>query len=53
MLADGFTKDSSDPIDLLRSCIRHASYQISPEETVLARQAEERARRVQRREQVC
>ena len=34
MLADGFTKDAGDPIDLLRSCIRASSYQVSPESEV-------------------
>jgi hypothetical protein len=46
MLADGLTKDSGPPIDLMRACIRHASYQISPEETVLEYQALERDRRL-------
>jgi hypothetical protein len=35
MLADALTKDKADPIDLLRSCVRHGRYQISPEELVL------------------
>ena len=39
MIADGLTKDKIDPADLLRSCIRAGKYQISPEATVLARQA--------------
>lgn len=30
MLAEGMTKNEGDPIDLLRACVRHASYQISP-----------------------
>ena len=30
MLADGLTKDLGDPMDLMRSCIRNATYQISP-----------------------
>lgn len=47
MIADGLTKDKADPIDLLRACIRKARYQVSPEETVLKQQAEERARRSQ------
>ena len=47
MIADGLTKDRADPVDLLRSCIRQSRYQISPEQTVLLQQAEERARRQQ------
>ena len=35
MLADALSKDKADPIDLLRSCVRHGRYQISPEELVL------------------
>lgn len=50
MLADGLTKDKQDPIDLLRSCIRTASYQISPENFVLAQQAAERNRRQKNRQ---
>ena len=49
MLADGLTKDQQDPIDLLRSCIRSSTYQISPESFVLAQQAAERDRRRQNR----
>ena len=48
MLADSLTKSAGDPTDLLRACIRGATYQISPEETVLKLQAEERARRKNR-----
>ena len=51
MLADAFTKDKSDPADLLRSCIKACRYQISEENTVLARQAEERKERMERRQQ--
>ena len=51
MLADAFTKDKSDPADLLRSCIKACRYQISEENTVLARQAEERKERLERRQQ--
>ena len=47
MLADALAKDKADPIDLLRSCVRHGRYQISPEELVLQQQAEERERRKQ------
>ena len=39
MVADGLTKDSGGPIDLMRACIKRASYQISPEDTVLEYQA--------------
>ena len=46
MLADGLTKDSGGPIDLLRACIKRSCYQISPEETVLEYQALERDRRL-------
>ena len=35
MIADSLAKDSGDPTDLLRACIRQGSYQITPEETVL------------------
>ena len=48
MLADGLTKNKMDPVDLLRSCLRHGQYQISPEELVLQQQAEERERQKQR-----
>ena len=51
MLGDGLTKDAGDPIDLLRACIRRASYQISPEETVLKMQAAEKQIRRQIQEQ--
>ena len=49
MLADSLTKDCGDPLDLLRSCMKNASYQISPENTVLEMQAQEREDRLQRR----
>ena len=42
MLADALTKNDGDPIDLLRSCMKRSSYQISPEETVLKHQAQEK-----------
>ena len=48
MLADGLTKDAGDPIDLLRSCIRSSSYQISPETEVLERQSAEKQLRLER-----
>lgn len=46
MIADSLTKDSGDPIDLLRACIRSSSYQISPEKYVLEKQAQEKQRRL-------
>ena len=52
MIADGLTKDRVDPVDLLRACVRAASYQISPEDHVLAQQAAERVRRAQKRKEV-
>lgn len=48
MLADSLTKDAGDPVDLLRSCMRSSSYQISPESEVLDRQAMEKQRRLGR-----
>lgn len=48
MLADALTKDAGDPIDLLRSSIRSSKYHISPESDVLAKQAEEKQRRLNR-----
>lgn len=48
MLADSLTKDSGDPTDLLRACIREGTYQISPEDTVLEMQAQEKQRRLNR-----
>ena len=50
MLADGLTKDAGDPIDLLRSCIRTSSYQVSPESDALEMQAEEKRRRLFRQQ---
>eukprot|EP00435_Cladocopium_sp_Y103_P068619 s934_g31.t2 len=49
MIADGLTKDKMEPSDLLRSCVRAGSYQISPENHVLAQQATERAIRAKNR----
>ena len=49
MLADAFTKDAGDPMDLLRSCLKCSQYQISAEETVLHNQAVEKQNRLQRR----
>ena len=42
MIADGLTKNKLDPVDLLRSCIRQGTSQISAEDQ---QQAAERARR--------
>jgi hypothetical protein len=53
MLADSLTKDAGDPVDLLRSCMRSSSYQISPESEVLDRQAMEKQRRLGRTPQFC
>ena len=47
-LADVVTKDSADPMDLLRSCMRSGEYQLSPEHIILERAAAERSRRKQR-----
>ena len=49
MLADALTKDQGDPLDLLRACMKSASYQISPEDDVLEKQAQERLDRVTRK----
>ena len=51
MIADSLTKDAGDPTDLLRACIREGTYQISPEETVLQLQAQEKQRRLALRNQ--
>ena len=47
-LADAWTKDAADPIDMLRSWMRIGEYQLSPEHTNLERAAAERNRRRQR-----
>ena len=47
MLADGLTKDKAEPMDLLRSVLRSARYQLADEQTVLDRKREERERRRQ------
>ena len=47
-LADALTKDATDPVDMLRSCMRGGEYQPSPEHTILERAAAERSRRRQR-----
>ena len=49
MLADALTKDQGDPLDLLRACIKSSSYQISPEDDVLEKQAQERVERLTRK----
>ena len=45
MAADGLTKDKGEPLDLLRSIIRSARYQLADEQLVLDRKREERDRR--------
>ena len=47
-VADALTKDSADPVDLLRSCMRSGEYQLSPEHVILERAAAARSRRKQR-----
>ena len=42
MVADGLTKDKGEPLDLLRSVIRTARYQLADEDTVLDRKKAER-----------
>ena len=49
MLADALTKDQGDPLDLLRACMKSASYQISPEDDVLEKQAQEHIDRLTRK----
>ena len=49
MLADAFTKDQGDPMDLLRSCLKRCQYQISDEDVVLQFQADEKRERLKRR----
>ena len=48
MVADAFTKDKAEPIDLLRSIIRQHRYQLADEQTVLDRKQEEKLRRQQK-----
>lgn len=48
MVADGLTKDKGEPLDLLRSVVRTARYQLADEETVLERAKTERQRRQKR-----
>lgn len=47
MLADGLTKDKADPIDLLRSVLTSARYQLADKQAVLDRKKSERERRRQ------
>ena len=47
-LADVLTKDQAAPADLIRSCMRSAEYQLSPEAGVLEKAAAERALRLSR-----
>lgn len=42
MVADGLTKDKGEPLDLLRSVLRVARYQLADEQTVLDRKREEK-----------
>ena len=48
-LADGLTKDSAEPLDLLRACLRHGVYQLASEASVLAEALQERIRRKERK----
>lgn len=50
MIADGLTKDSIDPIDLIRACMRRQRYQISPEDEVLMHKAQEKQERMKRKQ---
>ena len=47
-MADALAKDSADPVDLLRSCMRCGEYQLSPAHIILERAAAERSMRKQR-----
>ena len=49
MLADAYTKDQGDPMDLLRSCLKRGQYQISEEDMVLQFQADEKQEHLERR----
>ena len=49
MLADAFTKDLGDPMDMLRACLKRDQYQISDEDVVLKHQAAEKQDRLARR----
>ena len=46
MLADVFTKDAGDSMDMLRACLKRNEYQISDEDVVLKNQALEKQERV-------
>ena len=46
-IADCLTRDKAEPADLLRSCLRHGSYQLADESSVLAQASAERALRIQ------
>ena len=48
MVADAFTKDKGEPLDLLRSVIRQGRYQLADEQTVLERKKEEKFLRQQK-----
>ena len=45
MAADGLRQDKGEPLDLLRSILRSARYQLADEQLVLDRKREERDRR--------
>lgn len=45
MVADSLTKDKAEPMDLLRSCLRTARYQLADEQVVLDRKKAEKERR--------
>jgi len=54
MVADAFTKDKGEPLDLPRSVLRQSRYQLADEQTVLERKKEEKLlpqRRAQERAQ--
>lgn len=54
MVADAFTKDKGELLDLLRSVLRQSRYQLADEQTVLERKKEEKLlpqRRAQERAQ--
>ncbi|CAK0813192.1 unnamed protein product, partial [Prorocentrum cordatum] len=52
MLADCLTKDKAEPADILRSCVRHGTYQLADESSVLAQASAGRALRKQACEQM-
>ena len=51
MVADGLTKDKSEPIDLLGSVVRAAKYQLADEQLVLDRKKAEKEHRKQKAHQ--